>query len=116
MDELANNVYSTLNQLNFSAQFLADTNNFLTKYVNTEVSITDRLNQAFLTPNTETPMRLYSDISFNSLFISSITFFENYARLLMESVSYYLTTNGTTNQTLKSIHESYCKYVSIKND
>ena len=117
MDDLSKNIYSALNQLNFSLKLITDTNNFTTKYVNSEVSILQLLTNALTTPNVETTINLYNNVAFNNLFASSVIFFENFSKMLMESVSNYLiNADGVETKTLKSMHEDYCNYMFIQND
>ena len=117
MDDLSKNIYSALNQLNFSLKLITDTNNFTTKYVNSEVSILQLLTNALTTPNIETNINLYNNVAFNNLFASSVIFFENFSKMLMESVSNYLiNADGVETKTLKSMHEDYCNYMFIQND
>jgi hypothetical protein len=120
MDNLANNVYSTINQMNFSIKLIVDTNNFITKYINSETSILQKLTMALtqeMSEDNEINVRLSDNVAFNTLFLSSVLFFENYAKMLMESVSHYLVhNNGTSNRSLREVYDDYCKYVFIKND
>jgi hypothetical protein len=116
MDELASNVYSTLNQLNFSLKMITDTNHFLSKYVNTETSIKDKLVYALTTALTEdVSISLYDNVAFNSLFISSMIYFENFARILMEAISYHLALHSIE-ESIYTIYEKYCNVMFIKND
>ena len=77
MDLLASNVYSSLNQMNFSVKMITDVNNFLSKYVNTTSSIKDNLILVLTGAIDFIPkFSLYDNVAFNGLFIESITFEE----------------------------------------
>lgn len=117
MDELANNIYSTLNQLNFSVKLITDVNNFLSKYINSEESIEAKL--TYILTNAiedEITLSLYDNVAFNSLFIKSVMFYENFARLLMDAISHYLTYDGSSVLSIEAIHEKFCSDMFIKND
>jgi hypothetical protein len=117
MDNLSKNLYSSLNQLNFSVKLIVDANNFISKYVNSEVSILQKLTTALTTPDIETTINMYDNVAFNNLFISSVIFFENFSKILMESVSHYLIDAiPTDTRSLRAMYEQYCTDMFIKND
>lgn len=116
MDDLAKNIYTSIHQLNFSTKLITDANYFLTKYIDTETSLYSKLNYALTTANIETTINLYDNITFNSLFIKSMVYFGNFAKILMEAVSYYYVVDGISELSLKAIHELFCKAMSIKNE
>ena len=117
MDNLSKNLYSSLNQLNFSVKLIVDANNFISKYVNSEVSILQKLTTALTTPYIETTINMYDNVAFNNLFISSVIFFENFSKILMESVSHYLIDAiPTDTRSLRAMYEQYCTDMFIKND
>ena len=69
MDNLTSNIYSSLNQLNFSIKLIVDTNNFISKYINSEDTLLVRLTTAMTNNDIATKTDLYDNISFNSSFI-----------------------------------------------
>jgi len=118
MDTLANNVYSSLNQLNFSIKVIVDINNYVTKYINSEESIYLKLQKAFTENDFVTNVDLHNNVAFNTLFISSLLGFDNFGRLLNSAVSYYLTFNeqgANVKRSLESIHQQYCTDMFIEN-
>lgn len=117
MDELALNVYSSINQMNFSVKMITDVNNFLSKYINTATSIKDNLTLVLTGAIDFVPsFSLYDNVTFNNSFVSSIVFFENFSRILIEAVSYYLTYDGVSNITVQTMYANYCTAMFIQND
>ena len=122
MDELTNNLYSSLNQMNFSIKLIVRTNDFLTKYTNNQSNLQNQLEIDLNADNKETSIDLYSNIIFNNLFVTSILYFENFSRQLMEAISNYLVINegiidpSTYDVKVKDIFDSYCEKFFIYNN
>jgi ABC-type Zn uptake system ZnuABC Zn-binding protein ZnuA len=122
IDELSKNLYSTLNQINFSIKLIIETNGFLTQYTNDEANLLSQLTELLTVENKETTMELSNNIRFNNLFISSIFFFENFSRILIEAISEYLLNNGSAlldpgfDVKVEDIFNNYCEKFFIKND
>lgn len=116
MDSLTDNLYTSLHQLNFSLKLIVDADIFLTKYVSSGENLLDKLTAALTTAHTDTTIDLYDDIAFNSIFISGIIYFENFAKVLSESISHYLIVSGTVNTTMQHIHSVYSNKYNIKNE
>lgn len=124
MDKLTRNLYSMLNQLNFSTKLIIDTNHFISKYIDSEKSVSDRLKASLGTVDITPTMNLYNNMAFNDSFISGVLAVNNFSKILNEAISNFLAKNelssGTNNNTkivtLEKIHGDYCKEVFIRND
>ena len=69
MQNLTKNLYSTLNQINFSFKLILDTNYYLTRYTNNEINLKDKLKEALETEGFDTPINMYDNVTFNNIFI-----------------------------------------------
>lgn len=122
MDELTNNLYSSLNQMNFSIKLIIRSNDFLVKYTNNQSNLQDQLEIDLNADNKETSIDIYDNIIFNNLFTTNVLYFENFSRQLMEAISNYIITNegvvnpSTYDVSVKDIFDSYCEKFSILNN
>jgi hypothetical protein len=117
MDNLANNIFSSLNQANFSIKLIADTKQFISKYIDDEASFKERL-KISLTEITseEITLDMYNNMAFNSSFISSFSFFENFFRILAEAFSYYLASSPGQSTLIRAVYNNFCKLKFIQDD
>jgi len=116
---LTKNIYSMINQINFSIKLILDTNNYLTRYTTNETNLKEKLESLLTVDDTEVYMSMYNNITFNNLFIKDILYFENFTKILQEAVSDYLISNGDIASytiTTEEIFSQYCKKFYIQNN
>jgi len=96
MDNLADNIFSSIHHANFSIKLISDTRQFLTRYLNDETSFKDRLKTSLTEiALEEITLDIYNNMAFNSLFISAFSHFEDFFRMLGEAFSFYLASSDS---------------------
>jgi len=116
MDNLADNIFSSIHHANFSIKLISDTRQFLTRYLNDETSFKDRLKTSLTEiALEEITLDIYNNMAFNSLFISAFSHFEDFFRMLGEAFSFYLASSDSY-AWIKTVYGEFCNYKFIRND
>lgn len=119
LETLTNNLYSTINQMNFSIKMITDTDRFVNKYIGKADRLLTQLTKSLTEENDNVYIDMYNAVLFNNNFVNSILAFENFSKIVMEAISDYLINtydDEGDDISLKDIHSVYCDSVSIDNE
>lgn len=115
LKELTNNLYSSINQLNFSVKTILDFDTYMKNTIMSKTNFSDIINEAINTQFIEVDINMYSNIYFNIDLINGLSLWEEIFRHIQNAIGNDLTSTPSwetyTPKTIEDMIKIYSAHI-----